>query len=267
MSSAKNAIEAYNLALKATSSNISNMNVTGYKRVDVSFQSIFEQILSRGTAAEGQMGGTNPKQLGQGMALSNISVDFSSGEYFDGSGLDLAITGQGLFIVSPDGGDSYLYTRSGNFQVDAYGNLTSNGMQVYGLNASNTLVPITNLPSGNKSDYQWQTDGSLEYSSDGGTTYTPTGYSIALTYFPNPNGLAQAQGTSFAETPASGSAADPQAPGPTVGTIRPGQLEQSNVFYLTETINALDLQRAMSGNLTVIRMASDMISQFINRLS
>ncbi len=267
MSQAKNAIEAYNTALEATSSNIANMNVSGYKRLDVSFQSIFENVLNRGTAAYGSMGGKNPMQTGQGSAVSSVSVDFSSGEKVDGSTLDLAITGAGLFIVSGDEGATHLYTRSGNFDVDASGNLTSNNMQVYGLNASGALVPITGLPSGNKSDYRWLSDGTLDYSADGGTTYNSTGYRIALTYFTNPNGLVQAQGTAFAETVASGSPATAQSPGGAVGAINPGQVEQSNVFYLGETIDALEIQRAMNGNLTMIRMASDMISQFINRLS
>ncbi|OGC05879.1 hypothetical protein A3H38_06760 [candidate division WOR-1 bacterium RIFCSPLOWO2_02_FULL_46_20] len=261
ISQAKNAIEAYNQALEATSSNIANMNVTGYKRVDVSFQSIFERVLSQGTAANGGMGGTNPRQTGQGMALSTIAVDFSAGDLVAGATIDLAISGQGMFVVSPDGGNSYLYTRAGNFEIDASGNLTSNGMQVYGLNGAGSLVAISSLPSGNKSDYSWQADGTLLYNG------TSAGYQIALTYFPNPGGLAQARGTTFAETAASGSPATSQAPGGTVGTVLAGQREQSNVFYLNETIEALELQRAMNGNLTIIQMASELISNFINKLS
>jgi len=271
MSQAKNAIEAYNTALRASSSNIANMNVTGYKRLDVSFQSIFERVMTQGTAAYNNTGGTNPRQYGQGMALSGVSVDFSAGELIDGSSLDLAVSGNGLFVLSPDGGNSYLYTRAGSFdfQVDASGNrsLIANGMQVYGLDGSGNLTPIINLPSGNKSDYRWQADGTLEYSADGGTTWVPLGYRIALSSFPNPGGLAQAQGTSFAESAASGAASAPQAPGSGVGAVRSGKLEQSNVFYLGETLDALEIQRAMSGNLTIVRMASDMISQFISRLS
>lgn len=263
MSQAKNAIQAYNIALQAASSNITNMSVTGYKRVDVSFQSIFEKVLSRGTAAEADMGGTNPIQFGQGMGVSGVSVDFSAGEYTTGKSLDLAISGKGLFVVSPDGGFSYLYTRAGNFEIDSAGNLTSNGMPVYGLDSSGAMVPISNLPSGNSADYRWQADGTLQYSADGGTTWTSTGYRIALTYFPNPNGLVQAQGTTFAETPASGTPADGQAPGAAVGSVKPGYLEQSNVFYLGETIDALEAQRAMSANLSIIRLASEMISEFI----
>jgi flagellar hook protein FlgE len=267
MSQAKNAIEAYNTALKASSANIANMNVTGYKRLDVSFQSIFERLINRGTAADGQTGGTNPKQYGQGMTLSSVSVDFSDGDYSSATGLDLAISGQSLFVVSPDGGNNHYYTRSGNFEIDSDGNLLSNGMLVYGVDGSGNLVPISGLPSGDKGDYQWQTDGSLEYSSDGGTTFNATGYRIALTYFPNPSGLAQSQGTTFSETAASGNPATASAPGGAFGSVKPGMLEQSNVFYLGETIDAMEIQRAMSGNLTVIRMASDMISQFINKLS
>jgi len=267
MNQAKNAIEAYDIALKASSSNIANMSVPGYKRLDVSFQSIFERMLNQGTSTSGNMGGTNPKQIGQGMALGSSYVDFSQGEYSSGTSLDLAVSGQGLFIVSPDGGQTHLYTRMGNFQIDSSGNLTSNGMLVYGLNSAGAVTPITGLPSGNRSSYRWQSDGTLQYSADGGSTFVSTGYRIALTYFINPNGLAQAQGTSFAETAASGSAAAAQAPGGAVGSLLTSQIEQSNVVYLSETIDAMELQRAMSGNLTILRMASDMISSFISKLS
>jgi flagellar hook protein FlgE len=203
------------------------------------------------------------------MSIAGTTVDFAGGETTAGASLDLAISGSGLFIVSPDGGNSRLYTRAGNFQIDSAGSLTSNGMQVYGMDAAGSLVPIAGLPSGNKSNYRWQNDGTLEYSSNPTATppvYTGTGYRIALTFFANPTGLAQAQGTTLAQTLASGSPATAQAPGGAVGGIRPGQTEQSNVFYLSETIAALEFQRAMSGNLSVIRMASELISSFIQKL-
>lgn len=266
MTQAQNAIEAYNTALKATSSNIANMNVSGYKKLEVSFQSVFDKVLNRGTAASGNQGGSNPMQFGQGMALSAVDVDFSAGEYATGSSLDLAIDGQGLFVLSADGGRSYLYTRNGNFSIDSVGNLLSNGMQVYGLDISGNVVPISKLPSAVATNFRWLADGSLEYTADG-TNYTSTGYRIALTYFSNPSGLVQAQGTAFSETAASGSPASIQAVGGAVGSLKTGQLEQSNVNYLSETIDALEFQRAMSGNLTVLRMASDIISQFISKLS
>ncbi|MCU0640468.1 MAG: flagellar hook-basal body complex protein [Candidatus Margulisbacteria bacterium] len=266
MSQAKNAIEAYNAALKISSSNLANMNVPGYKSLKSSFQSVFERILSQGTAGTTDQGGTNPRQLGQGMSIAGTSVDFSNGDTTGGTPIDLAIAGPGLFIVSGDNGVSYLYSRAGNFNVDSDGNLTSNGLQVYGLDNSGNLTPISGLPSGVKTDYRWLDDGTLQYTADGGTTYTDTGYHIALTTFPNPSGLAQAQGTSFAATLASGTATNPTTPGGSAGIIKPGQVEQSNVVYLSETIYSLELQRALSGNLSMVRMASDLISSVIQKL-
>ncbi len=128
MTQAKNAIEAYNEALKVTSSNIANMSVPGYKKLKVSFQSVFERVLSQGSAASANMGGTDPFQLGQGAAVSSTSLDFSTGQTSQGSNLDLALQGAGLFVVSPDGGNTFLYSRSGNFTTDNNGNLTLNGM-------------------------------------------------------------------------------------------------------------------------------------------
>ncbi|MFA5113719.1 MAG: flagellar hook basal-body protein [Candidatus Margulisiibacteriota bacterium] len=267
MTQAKNAIEAYNTALKISSSNLANMNVPGYKKLNVSFQSVFEQVLTQGTAAGLTQGGTNPKQLGQGMSIAGTSIDFANGETTSGSAIDLAIAGGGLFIVSPDGGASQLYTRNGNFEVDAAGNLTSNGMQVYGFDSSGNLVPIVGLPSGQKTDYKWQDDGTLLYSPDSGTTFTTTGYRIALTHFANPGGLVQAQGTAFAATLASGNAASAESPGGVAGIIKPGQVEQSNVNYLSESIYSLELQRALSGNLSMVRLASDLISSVITKLT
>ncbi len=269
MTQAQNAIESYNDALRVTSANIANMSVPGYKKLSVSFQSIFERVLSQGTAAEGNLGGTNPRQFGQGMAIAGTSVDFSSGERTEGGSIDLAINGNGLFIVSPDGGSTTLYTRNGNFQIDAYGNLTANGMQVYGLDNSGNLVAISGLIGG-RTNYQWLADGRLQYTANPSAAppdYTDTGYRIALTSFPNPSGLTQAQGTAFAESLASGSPSDPSAPQEgTVGTLESGKIEQSNVFYLGEIILANELQRAVSGNLTIVKMASDLISSFIQRL-
>jgi len=266
MTQAKNAIESYNVALRVSSANIASMNVPGYKKLETSFQTIFDRVISQGTAASADQGGTNPKQLGQGMSISGMGIDFSSGDTTAGTSLDLAIVGSGLFVVSADGGASYLYTRTGNFRIDSAGNLTSNGLQVYGLDNSGTLTPIQGLPSGVNTDYQWLADGRLQYSADGGTTYTDTGYRIALSTFPNPSGLAQASGTSFAETLASGSASAPITAGGAAGTIKSGYVEQSNVVYLEESITSLELQRALSANLSMLKTASDMISNVIQKL-
>jgi flagellar hook protein FlgE len=280
MTRAKNAIEAYNSQLRINSSNIANMSVPGYKAMKISFQTIYENLINQGTAATGDTGGTNPTQLGSSVAIGNTSIDFSQGAITSGGNLDLAINGQGLFIISPDG-STKLYSRAGQFIIDPSGNLTTTtGMQVYGLNGG-SLVPITGLNSYHSDRLSWTDDGQLvefNYKKNPDGTYDTsaidpasiarkTGFSIALTNFNNPSGLEQASGSAFAETPASGAPLPNKAPGNTYGTVSPRQYEQSNVFYTGEVIDSLEAQRAMSGNLTILRMISDEISNFISRIS
>ncbi len=283
MTRAKNAIEAYNSQLAINSSNIANMSAPGYKAMKISFQTIYENLINQGTAASGDIGGTNPTQFGSSVAIGNTSLDFSQGAITSGGNLDLAINGQGLFIVSPDGGTTKLYSRDGQFAVDSAGNLTtSTGMQVYGLR-NGSLIPITGLSSYPSGQLSWTNDGQLvEFNYkintstnlpdptlgiDTSSVLKKTGFMIALTAFNNPSGLVQASGSAFAESPASGAPLANQAPGSTYGSVSPGQYEQSNVFYTGEVIDSLEAQRAMSGNLTILRMISDEISNFISKIS
>ncbi|MBU0687652.1 MAG: flagellar hook basal-body protein [Candidatus Margulisbacteria bacterium] len=274
MRQAKNAIAAQEAALKIITSNIANMDTTGYKRLDISFQSIFEQILNRGSAAgsTNNLGGTNPIQLGQGMGIADLKVDFSQGDLASGSNLDLAISGQGLFAVSDDGGTTFKYTRSGDFSINSAGNLvTSTGAQVYGFFGTGTsLIPITGLSSAlyNTNNLSFDSAGSLlEYTDDTFTSVqADTGFRIALTYFNNPGGLIQSAGSTFEETDASGAPAAAALPGGAAGSVTARYTESSNVFYLSESLKSLEIQRAMNGNLTMIRLASDIISNFISRL-
>ncbi|MFC1495945.1 flagellar hook basal-body protein [Candidatus Margulisiibacteriota bacterium] len=261
MNQAKDTIQAYNSALSINSANIANMSVNGYKRLDISFESIFNKLINSGTAADAfsNLGGTNPTQYGGGAAVAEVGIDFSQGSFVAGSDIDLAITGNGLFIVSPDGGSTYRYTRAGDFSINNGNLVTAAGHQVYGFNSAGSLVPISGLnPDAN--NYSWTTAGVLQYNS------ADTVYSIALTYFTNPQGLAQGDGTTFIETLASGTPSSPVGSGSSAGSVTGGSLEQSNVFYLGETIDSLEIQRALSGNLSVVRMASDIINNFITKL-
>ncbi|MBI5701205.1 flagellar hook basal-body protein [Candidatus Saganbacteria bacterium] len=264
MKMAKNAIQVYNSALNVSNANIANLSVTGYKSLDISFQTVLDKMMRPGTSASvfSNFGGTNPQQFGQGVGVASIGINFSQGSLVSSNRpIDLAISGRGLFIVSDDGGTTYKYTRAGDFSINANNSLvTSAGMQVYGLNASGSIVAITGL-TGDVSEYAWDTGtGALNHNG------SATGYRIAMTYFNNPAGLGQASGTTFTETLSSGSPASPISASGTAGTISSGRLEQSNVFFLGESINSLEIQRAISANLNTVKAASDLISSFISKL-
>jgi len=273
MDQAKSAIEAYNQELRTTSSNIANMSVIGYKRVGISFQEVFNRVLVTGSGASSnnEFGGTNPLQSGGTAGIASLGIDFSQGQQGDGTNLSLAIQGQGLFIVSPDDGTTKYYSRAGDFQRINGNLVTSTGMQVYGLDDGGNLVPITGLTGDkyNPNNLSFDANGRLVEYTDTTWTEPPknvTGFRIALTYFNNPSGLEYVNGTSFKETLASGSPVSTLAPGAAAGTVAPRRLEQSNVFYIGETIDALNAQRAMSANLSIVSMVSNTISQFINKI-
>lgn len=275
----KNAIESYNTQLRITASNIANLEVAGYKRSTISFQTLFERQLRAGMPASSttDIGGTNSIRLGSGMSIGSVGVDFTQGTFAEGQNYDLAIQGNGLFIVSPDGGETKLYTRNGQFEINANGDLVTKngGMQVYGLDSAGNLVPIklSSFTATDRSNMSWTSNGEL-YIYDGSdfasvpppSPKTFTGYTIALTSFNNLTGLQPSTGTTFAETVSSGPALDAAAPGSTYGLIAPRNYEQSNVFLTSETIDSMAAQSALNGNLSILKAINDAITNFVNKI-
>jgi flagellar hook protein FlgE len=120
--------------------NIANVNTAGYKTSRVIFQDIFSQNVSAGMANQGQIGGTNPMQIGLGIRLSTVDVIHSRAAFQrTDRELDMMINGDGYFIVAQINPENGLfepfYTRAGNFDIDNEGYLvTSGGLYVLGRN-------------------------------------------------------------------------------------------------------------------------------------
>jgi flagellar hook protein FlgE len=116
--------------------NIANVNTYGFKKSRVSFQDILSQTISGAAAPTAQKGGVNPRQVGLGMTIASIDKVFTQGSLqTTGLNLDLAIQGDGFFIVNR--GEETYYTRSGAFALDRDGTLVNpaNGMRVQGWQA------------------------------------------------------------------------------------------------------------------------------------
>ena len=113
--------------------NISNINTTGFKRNRVNFQDIIYQQLQGAARPTEDLGGVNPKEVGLGMSVAAIDTLHIQGSLqTTGNSTDLAITGQGFFILDDMG--KQLFTRAGAFSVDAEGVMVNpaNGMKVQG---------------------------------------------------------------------------------------------------------------------------------------
>ncbi len=122
--------------LDVIGNNIANVNTVGYKAHRVNFQEQFSQTLRGGSAPSGALGGTNPTQVGLGVTVGSIDLIQSQGSLNPtGKNTDLAISGEGFFIISD--GKQQVYTRDGAFDFDRSGNLVkiSNGFRVMGWNA------------------------------------------------------------------------------------------------------------------------------------
>lgn len=129
------------------SSNIANVNTTGYKASRVQFQELLSQTIRGSSAPRGGLGGLNPVQIGLGMALGGIDTLFTQGSMQDTGRLtDLAIQGDGFFVLDT-GDNGFAYARDGNLDVGTNGNLVhlATGLNVQGWNDVDGIID-TNQP-------------------------------------------------------------------------------------------------------------------------
>ena len=103
--------------LEVVGNNIANVNTTAYKSNRMLFASAFNRTVSLGSSPTANSGGTNPGQVGLGVSLAGTQRNFLNGAINPtGINTDLAIEGDGFFIVERNG--SQLYTRAGSFQFN-----------------------------------------------------------------------------------------------------------------------------------------------------
>jgi flagellar hook protein FlgE len=116
--------------------NIANVNTVAFKASRVTFKEAFVQLVQGAGRPSTSSGGSNPVQIGTGMNLGSVDQLFTQGSLEStGQPLDLAIQGNALFILND--GNRRVYTRAGNFNVDADGRLVApgSGFTVQGINA------------------------------------------------------------------------------------------------------------------------------------
>lgn len=146
-------LQSHQIAMDTESNNIANVNTVGFKYSRANFSDLLAQTQAIATAPQGELGGKNPVQVGLGSTVSSMTRIFSQGSIQNSDkNTDVAIQGDGFFIISPDGGNTYKYTRSGDFKFDAGGNFVdNNGFIVQGwlrdreTGFVDATAPITNI--------------------------------------------------------------------------------------------------------------------------
>ncbi len=134
MFSGVSGIKSHQTKMDVVGNNIANVNTTGFKSGRATFSDMMSQTLNAAAAPQGtSRGGVNAKQIGLGVGVGAIDLLFTDGSVQStGKNTDLALSGNGLFVLK-QGNETY-YTRNGAFEFDADGNyvMPGNGMFVQG---------------------------------------------------------------------------------------------------------------------------------------
>ena len=205
--------------------------------------------------------GSTAGAAGSGVRVSRIAQQFTQGnlQYTDNA-LDAAIGGEGFFVLSDNG--SRLYTRAGEFMVDADGfvvNAQGQRLQAYpadGNGQFNTGAPTDlQIAAGDVTDISVDQNGVVVARYSNGQS-SQLG-KVAIANFRNPQGLQQVEDTVWAESSASGSAVLGEAGTASFGLINTGAVETSNVNLPEQIVNMIRFSRQFEAQAKVIRTASE----------
>jgi flagellar hook protein FlgE len=136
-------LKANTSAMAVIGDNIANVSTTGFKASTVSFSNVFSASL-----------GQSAMQIGRGVTMSGIAANWNSGTMETTSNVtDLAINGQGMFIVNDTAGTAQYYTRAGQFEFDNQGYLVNQDdfrVQGYPIDATGNVGPLgdISMPAG-----------------------------------------------------------------------------------------------------------------------
>jgi flagellar hook protein FlgE len=262
MFSAVSGLRNHQTWLDVVGNNIANVNTSGFKYGRINFQDTLSQTISGPTAPGSPVGGTNARQIGLGASIGAVDTVHTQGSLLSTDRvLDVAIQGNGFFMVS-DTAATY-YTRDGAFSLDGDGFLVvpSTGMYVLDASGAQIQFPITATSPALES-VSIGRDGTITGFFDDGTNSVIA--QLGLARFANPDGLLKIGDNMFRETPNSGA---PQAGAPQTdgrGTISSGFIEMSNVDLAQQFTFMIMAERGFQANSRVITTADEMLLDLVN---
>lgn len=248
--------------LNVTANNLANAQTTGFKSSSVNFADLVS-----GSAY------TNPKLIqGVGSRVKSIDQDFTNGSIEStGASTDVAVNGEGFFTVKNTASGQMLYTRNGNFSLDANGYMVdASGNQVQGFAITNGTTattpssiqaPTTDSAGGTFTAVQINSNGEIVASYSDGTTNTVGQFALAS--FVSPTGLRQLGTQDWSATGLSGAATynAPSVAG--MGTVLSGSLEESNVDVSTQLVDLIQAQQYFQANSKAISTNDQMITSIL----
>jgi flagellar hook protein FlgE len=266
MDSGVSALDQFQQQLNVLGNNIANVDTVGFKSANVNFADALSQTVGDNSAGV--------EQVGTGVTTSSISDSFTQGSITNtGVQTNMAVNGNGFFLVSdPTTGQQYA-TRDGSFTVNSSGYLvTSSGMMVQGYTDStgttigNIQVSNANAPGGDTSavqSYTFGSNGQLNIQLADGTQYV--GGQVLLQNFTSPSQLASVGDNLYTGMSLAGPLTAPVAPGSNgLGSLVTGSLEMSNVDLAGQLTQLITTQRAYEANAKVITTSDEILQDLVN---
>lgn len=250
LSTASSGMIAQQTRVDIIANNLANVSTTGFKQDHANFKDLLYQTIQR---AGMRMPGDNVtpvgKSVGSGVQLASVEKQFTQGSMrLTGNDLDMAIEGEGFFMVQLPGG-AQAYTRDGSFMKDRDGNLVTGGGYF--------VDPQITLPA-EADRFVVSPNGLIEAYNRSQQAPLAT-FQLEVARFANPKGLEAIGENLFLATEASG-AAETGTPGQdSFGILRHQMLEESNVEIVREMVELISAQRAYEINSNAIKAADDML--------
>ncbi len=255
---AASGMRSQQLNLDTIANNLANVNTTGYKRQKVEFKDLLYTTIRRTDLNDG-IGNPTNLQVGHGVLPMATSRVFTNGNMeATENTFDLAIEGEGFFVVETPNGD-FLYTRDGNFklsvEMDEMRLVTSDGYTVLS-EFDDEIVFMEGMQDVGISEMGIITAKNEDDEIEEIAT-------IKLVKFINPEGLEAVGKNLYRATVASGEEIPMEEENRT-STLRQGYLETSNVQIVDEMVRMITAQRAYEINSKTIQTADEMLGMANN---
>lgn len=256
---AASGMEAMQLRLDVIANNLANANTVSFKRDRANTEDLFYRHLRLpgNQDASGQYSPTG-LSIGLGSRVSGTQTDYMQGA-FDPTNrqLDVAIEGDGFFQVIDPSTNQILYTRAGNFDKNADGNIV-----IASAGVGRLIDPPINIPQ-DATAIEISPDGIVSVLQPGNTQLQQVG-TIQLARFINPDGLVKLGENLYSESISSGQAiiGNPGQQG--LGRLQKGMLELSNVEPVRELIDLITTQRGFELSSQAVQAADQMLQLVTN---
>ena len=282
LNSGVSGMQQFQQRMDVIGNNIANVNTTGYKSARMDFADAFSQTYRGAGIGTGTVSNVDPIQVGTGVISTGIKTQFTQGAITrTGPQTDLAISGDGFFMVKDPIAGAQFASRAGDFRLDQSYRLVSNGgFRVQGftdaaLTTEGDIVidgtgrPPTSDPLATVSSYSINRDGKIQVRLSDGSEFTRG--QILMQRFADPNALTKQGNNLYSSLTAAGPLSSGTAPSGAsapgsngIGILESGALELSNVDLANEFASMIVTQRSFQANARIITTSDEILQELVN---